>query len=146
MKKILSSLLLLLVCIAAQAKVIKITLTDGTTKVFTSSELSAIDFNDDGTLTITTYDGQQIAALDADFDALTIGDEATVTDIYPDVLSFNIDADGIPVNLESERNIMKMNYVYPSTDPFGEPITLSGTILIPETFGRARLRVRASSW
>lgn len=132
MKKILSSLLLLLVCIAAQAKVIKITLTDGTTKVFTSSELSAIDFNDDGTLTITTYDGQQIAALDADFDALTIGDEATVTDIYPDVLSFNIDADGIPVNLESERNIMKMNYVYPSTDPFGEPITLSGTILIPE--------------
>lgn len=132
MKKILLSLLLLLVCFASEAKVIKVTLSDGSVKVFTSSELSAIDFNDDGTIIITTYDGEQLPALDATFDELTISDEATVSDIFPDMLSFNIDADGIPVDLHSTRNITKINYVYPSVDPFGEPITLSGTILIPE--------------
>ena len=132
MKKILLSLCLLLACIATEAKVIKVTLTDGTVKVFTSSELSAIDFNDNGTLVITTFDGQQLPALDTEFEELTIGDEAIVTEIFPDTLSFNVDADGTPVKLDADRAIMKVNYVYPSTDPSGQPITLSGTLLIPE--------------
>lgn len=132
MKKILNTLLLLLACVATEAKVIKVTLADGTVKVYTSSELSAIDFNDDGTLTVTTYDGQQMPALGAAFDELTIGDEPAITEVFPDTLSFNIDADGTPVNLHTDRAIMKVNYVYPSVDPFGEPVTLSGTILIPE--------------
>lgn len=132
MKKILLSLCLLLACIATEAKVIKVTLTDGTVKVFTSSELSAIDFNDDGKLIITTFDGQQLPALDTEFEELTIGDEAIVTEIFPDTLSFNVDADGTPVKLDADRAIMKVNYVYPSTDPSGQPITLSGTLLIPE--------------
>lgn len=132
MKKILLSLCLLLACIATEAKVIKVTLTDGTVKVFTSSELSAIDFIDDGTLVITTFDGQQLPALDTEFEELTIGDEAIVTEIFPDTLSFNVDADGTPVKLDADRAIMKVNYVYPSTDPSGQPITLSGTMLIPE--------------
>ncbi len=132
MKKILLSLCLLLACIATEAKVIKVTLTDGTVKVFTSSELSAIDFNDNGTLIITTFDGQQLPALDTEFEELTIGDEAIVTEIFPDTLSFNVDADGTPVKLDADRAIMKVNYVYPSTDPSGQPITLSGTMLIPE--------------
>lgn len=132
MKKILLSLCLLLACIATEAKVIKVTLTDGTVKVFTSSELSAIDFNDDGKLVITTFDGQQLPALDTEFEELTIGDEAIVTEIFPDTLSFNVDADGTPVKLDADRAIMKVNYVYPSTDPSGQPITLSGTMLIPE--------------
>ena len=132
MKKILLSLCLLLACIATEAKVIKVTLTDGTVKVFTSSELSAIEFNDDGKLIITTFDGQQLPALDTEFEELTIGDEAIVTEIIPDTLSFNVDADGTPVKLDADRAIMKVNYVYPSTDPSGQPITLSGTMLIPE--------------
>ncbi len=132
MKKVLLSLMLLVACIATEAKVIKITLTDGTYKVFTSSELSAIDFKDDGTLLITTYDGQQLPALAADFDQVSVGDEATFSEEFNDTLSFNIDADGIPVDLKSKRPIVKMNYVYPSTDPFGEPVTLSGTILVPD--------------
>jgi len=125
-------MLLLVACIATEAKVIKVTLSDGSMKVFTSSELSAIDFNDDGTLVVTAYDGRQLPALAADFIELTVGDEATVSEIYPDTLRFNIDADGVPVDLKTERNIMKVNYVYPSADPFGQPITLSGTMLIPE--------------
>ena len=123
---------MLVVCVATEAKTVKITLSDGTVKVFTSSQLSAIDFNDDGTLTITTYNGQVLPALEADFESVDINYDAAVSDIYPDQLSFNIDADGIPVDLHTDRAIMKMNYVYPSTDPWGEPITLSGTILFPE--------------
>ena len=139
MKKILlSSLFLLLACIATEAKVVKVTLTDGTAKVFTTSELAAIDFNADGTVVITTYDGRQLPALSANIEELTIGEEAVVTKVFPDTLSFNIDADGTPVSLPNDRAIMKVNYVYPSIDPFGEPITLSGTMLIPEEIWTGR--------
>ena len=131
MKKLLLSLLVLMASVAAEAKVVKITLADGTMKVFTSSQLSAIDFNEDGTLSLTTYDGEQLPPLAGKFEMIEIGDDAAISDIYPDNLSFNIDADGIPVNLNSDRSIIKVNYVYPSTDPFGESITLSGTMLIP---------------
>lgn len=85
---------MLVVCVATEAKTIKITLSDGTVKVFTSSQLSAIDFNDDGTLTITTYNGQVLPALEADFESVNINYDAVVSDIYPVQLSFNIDADG----------------------------------------------------
>lgn len=117
--------------VSAEAKIVKITLADGTQRIYTSSELSAIDFNDDGTMTVTTYDGQLLEAIDADLDMLEIGDEATVTTVFPDTLSFKIDVDGIPVDLHTTRPVTKVNYVYPSTDPYGESITLSGTILIP---------------
>ncbi len=140
MKKILLSLFFLLVCIATEAKVIKVTLTDGTVKVFTSSELSAIDFNDDGTIVITTYDGQQLPALDAELAELTISEETTVTEVFADTLRFNIDADGTPVDLHSERPITKVNYVYRSVDPQGQPIMLSGTILIPENIWKKDVR------
>ncbi|MBR1596735.1 MAG: hypothetical protein IJ665_08625 [Phocaeicola sp.] len=140
MKKILLSLFFLLACIATEAKVIKVTLADGSVKVFTSSELSAIDFNEDGTIVITTYDGQQLPAMEADFAELTISEETTVTAVYTDTLRFKIDADGIPVDLHSERPITKVNYVYPSVDPQGQPIMLSGTILIPENIWKKDVR------
>lgn len=133
MKKILLVLLILITSFAtADAKVIKIKMADGSLRVYTSSELSAIDFNDDGTLTITTYDGQQLEASEVEFDEVEIGDEAAVATVYPDTLRFTIQADTTLIDLEIERPIMKMNYVYPSLDPDGQPITLSGTILIPE--------------
>lgn len=132
MKKIFLLLLAFMAVWAAEAKVIKLTLADGSVKVYTSSELSAIDFNDDGTLTLTTYDGVELPALDAVYEELTIGDEPTVCAIFPDTLSFTIDVDGLPVKIPSVRPIMKVNYVYPTTDPYGAPITMSGTILLPE--------------
>lgn len=117
---------------ATQAKVVKITLTDGTQKVVTSSELSAIDFNEDGTLTLTSYNGEELTTEALGYTKVEINDEAAVCEQFNDTLAFNIDVDGLPVNLNSERPVNKINYVYPSTDPFGEPITLSGTILIPD--------------
>ena len=131
MKKIFLLLLGMVSLLTAEAKVVKITLADGSVKIFTSSQLSAIDFNEDGTLTLTTYDGEQLPPLAGKFEMIEIGDDAAISDIYPDNLSFNIDADGVPVDINSERSIVKVNYVYPSTDPFGESITLSGTMLIP---------------
>ena len=131
MKKIFLLLLGMVSLLTAEAKVVKITLANGSVKIFTSSQLSAIDFNEDGTLSLTTYDGEQLPPLAGKFEMIEIGDDAAISDIYPDNLSFNIDADGIPVNLNSDRSIIKVNYVYPSTDPFGESITLSGTMLIP---------------
>ena len=132
MKKLFLFLVAMMSLLTAEAKVIKITLADGSVKIFTSSQLSAIDFNDDGMLIITTYDGEKLPPLDGKFEMIEIGDDAAISDIYPDNLSFNIDADGVPVDLNSERSIVKVNYVYPSTDPFGEAITLSGTMLIPD--------------
>jgi hypothetical protein len=130
-KLIIALTALLAMAVTTNAKVVKIMLSDGTQRVYTSSEISAIDFNDDGTLTVTTYDGQ-MQIFDAELEILEIGDEATITAVYPDTLSFIIDVDGIPVDLHTNRNITKVNYVYPSTDPFGNSITLSGTMLIPE--------------
>ena len=132
MKKLLLAIMALVTSVAIQAKVIKITLSDGSQQVYTSSQLSAIDFNEDGTLTLTTYDGQVLPPIVADYDAVEISDEAVVYETFNDTLSFNLDADGVPVDLHATRPITKINYVYPSKDPFGEPVTLSGTILIPD--------------
>lgn len=132
MKKFFLLFVALTALMAAEAKVVKITLSDGTVRVFTSSELSAIDFLEDGTLQLTTYDGRQMEALDASFDEVEIGDQETLCSQQADTLRFEVDADGIPVDLNFERPIQKLNYVYPSVDPWGQPITLSGTILIPE--------------
>ena len=141
MKKILITLVTLVTLLAtADAKVIKINLVDGRQMVFTSSELAYIEFSDDGTMTVTSYDFQQIQFREADYESVEINDDATFTDQYPDMLNFNIDADGIPVDLGIDRNIMKLNYVYPSTDRFGEPVTLSGTILIPEEIWNGEAR------
>ncbi|MBR6275655.1 MAG: hypothetical protein IKR31_01790, partial [Prevotella sp.] len=131
MKKILLTLLALVAVMAVNAKIVKIKIADGTMKVFTTSELSSIDFNDNGTLKVTTYQGEVLEGLDAKFDELEIGSEPIIYEQYPDKLSFNIDADGIPVDLHQTRSIMKLNYVYPSVDPYGASISLSGTMLIP---------------
>lgn len=125
------TLLVFVACMAAEAKTIKITLADGTVKVFTTSQLDAIDFNDDGTLTITTFDGEVLEALGAEFDELTVGYEDIIYEEVDDVLSFEADVDGLPVDLNYDRDAKRLNYVYTSTDPFSEPITLSGSILIP---------------
>lgn len=131
MRRILLTLLVFVACMAAEAKTIKITLADGTVKVFTTSQLDAIDFNDDGTLTITTFDGEVLEALGAEFDELTVGYEDIIYEEVDDVLSFEADVDGLPVDLNYDRDAKRLNYVYTSTDPFSEPITLSGSILIP---------------
>ena len=109
MKKLLLAIMALVTSVTIQAKVIKITLSDGSQQVYTSSQLSAIDFNEDGTLTLTTYDGQVLPPIVADYDAVEISDEAVVYETFNDTLSFNLDADGVPVDLHATRPIAKIN-------------------------------------
>ena len=132
MKKILLTIAGLLALLTADAKVVKFLLADGSMTVLTSSELSAIDFNDDGTMTVTTYDGQQIEALATDFEEIVIDDEETICTQVADTVRFKLDVGDVHFDLGTERALTKLNYVYPSQDPWGEPVTLSGTILIPD--------------
>jgi len=131
MKKLLFVLLAFVTCMTTQAKTVKITLADGSVKVYTSSQLSAIDFNEDGSLTVTTYDNKKLEALDAEFEELSIGYENIIYEELDDVLSFEADVDGLTVDLHYDRDGKRLNYVYTSTDPYGNPITLSGSIIIP---------------
>ena len=57
MKKILLALVALFATVAVEAKIIKITMANDDPKIYTSSQLSAIDFNDDGTISVYDYKG-----------------------------------------------------------------------------------------
>ena len=132
MKKILLTLFVLLTTFAAEAKIIKIVFADGSTKVYTSSQLSAIDFSEEGYVTVTGYDGQILLESEGALDMLTIDEDEAVYEQKSDVLLFDMDVDGMPIKLNDKRPVTRLNYFYPSTDPFGEPISLSGTIIIPD--------------
>ena len=73
MKKILLVLVALIATMAAEAKIIKISRAFDS-KVYSSSELSAIEFNDDGTVSIYDYNGALLEKVDLNFYDLTIGD------------------------------------------------------------------------
>ena len=60
MKKILLALMALVACTTINAKIVKVTFEDNTVKYYVSAQLSAIDFNDDGIVTITSYDGNEL--------------------------------------------------------------------------------------
>ena len=131
MKKILLTLLALVLAFAAEAKVVKITLADGSEVVISTSELSAIDFEDDGTVRITLLDGRKYYAgqdgISALLEELTIGDDEVVYEELDRTVAFNYnDKDYFT------RGVHQINFLYPSTDPWGEPITLSGAIFIPQ--------------
>ena len=150
MKKILLALIAMVACTTINAKVVKITLKDKTTKVYTSSQLSAIDFNDNGTTTIKSFDGQVLAELSSEVEDVEISDVEAVTEIKAINMEFNpglisalkdsnkglssIDSDPI-----SSRNAHQVNFVYPSTDPDGNPVTLSGCMFIPDEIWNAEV-------
>ena len=65
----------------ANAKVIRIHYSDGTTKVYTSSELSTIDFNNNGTVTVYAYDGSLIPQPAGKiYESVTVDDQEAVTE------------------------------------------------------------------
>ena len=148
MKKILLALIAMVACTTINAKVVKITLKDKTTKVYTSSQLSAIDFNDNGTTTIKSFDGQVLAELSSEVEDVEISDVEAVTEIKAINMEFNpmlIVALGNGEELSSiddtepisTRAAHQINFVYPSIDPYGEPVTLSGAIWIPDNIWNA---------
>ncbi len=128
MKKLLLVAIALLIGIASvQAKVVKITMKDGSTRVLTSSQLSSLDFDEQGNISALTYDGNPIDDLSGQVGQIEIDDEEEELEMisrqvefgYNDLVLFN-------------RNVKVINFVYPSVDPFGKSITLSGSIIIPE--------------
>ena len=139
MKKLLLSLVMLTVTLVAGAKVVKFTMIDGTTKVYTSTQLGAIDVDDDGNVTVTDYQGAEIETIAAnDIMELSIGDDADIMEIKERNLDFSLSIIGLDGPPLYSRPIRQVNIVYPSTDPFGNPVTLSGTMLIPDNISEGR--------
>lgn len=117
----------LLTAATAQAIVVKYTLADGTWQAITSSELASIDFNDDGTLTMTTYDGQSIVTTDYQFDELEIGKRALLLP-EPEDFDMTFEYEGLSVGT---RAVRQYKLLYPTVDPWGDSITMSARIVIP---------------
>ena len=112
----------------ANAKVIRIHYSDGTTKVYTSSELSTIDFNNNGTVTVYAYDGSLIPQPAGKiYESVTVDDQEAVTEYA----SHQLEGEVYGVTL-GRRNVTAINMVYPSVDPANNSVSLSGTILIPD--------------
>ncbi|MBR1726163.1 MAG: hypothetical protein IJ724_05875, partial [Muribaculaceae bacterium] len=132
MNKILRYTLLLVAALllgaTAQAMVIKYVLEDGSMHAITSSELSAIDFNDDGSLTLTTYDGEIITTTECMFDELEIGTREVLLPGETD-LDMTFEYEGLSLGT---RPVRQYNFLYPTVDPQGDSITMSGRIVIPK--------------
>ena len=131
MKKLLFALLALTFCMVANAKVIKITMSGGYTKVYASSQLESINFNDDGTITVMGYDYKVLETLDPELVEIEIDDEEETYEYRNQTVEFSLELANLGDGPLFTRTVRRINFVYPSTDPFGDPITLSGTILIP---------------
>lgn len=138
MKKILLALMALVACTTINAKIVKVTFEDNTVKYYVSAQLSAIDFNDDGTATITSYDGNELLK-DANIKEVSISTKETVvavkdiamsaySSILPSPNTGKPNTDSEPIGT---RNVKQLNIFYPSVDPWGDPITMSGVIWIP---------------
>lgn len=111
----------------ANAKVIRISYSDGSQKVYTSSEVSSIVFNNNGTLTVYAYDGTLLPQpAGRMYESVTVDDQEAITDVVGRRLTAELSG----VSL-MQRNVTAVNFVYPSVDPRNNSISLSGTILIP---------------
>ena len=127
MKKILFLTIALMMFGIANARVIRISYSNGTEQVYTSSELSSIVFNNNGTLTIYSYDGTVIPQpAGVLYERITVDDQETVTSIVGRQL--NADINGVTL---TQRQATAINFVYSSVDPENNTISLSGTILVP---------------
>ena len=140
MKKYLIALMALVATATVQAKIIKIAMSDGSHKIYSSSELSEINFNADGTASVVSYDGKALATIDPTIDKITIGDDEEIIKVTERTVSFDISSsarylagieglDSIPTFY---RDVTQMTFAYTSRDPYGDPTTLSGSIIIPQ--------------
>ena len=148
MKKILLALIAMVACTAVNAKVVKITMKDNITKVYTSSQISAIDFNDDGSIMVTSYDNKVLDVLTGEIVDVTVSDEEAITEVKSITMEFNpmlvvaLSNGEDLASIEgttpiSTRAAHQINFVYPSTDPYGDPVTLSGAIWVPDNIWNA---------
>lgn len=168
MKKILLALVALFATIAVEAKIIKITRPYSNPKVYTSTQLSSIEFNEDGTISIYDYNNELLATLNPAFDELTIGDEEevflTVTrtistadmlekmqdEAYKGLLEIvsselGMDMETLMSTLgevmpATPREVQQIMFYYPTVDPYGNPISQSACITIPMNIVRGQAR------
>lgn len=126
MKKIILALAASVMATGAMAHIVSITLDDGTEKVITTSELKSIDI-DGQKITATAWDGTVIEGLNnVATKSISMGDEVRVTEVIDRTIAFEYE--NIPLG---SRDTKCINFVYPSVDPRGNAISLSGTIIIP---------------
>ena len=126
MRQIVIAILMLLMATGTEAKVVKVTMADGTRRIYSTSQLSSIDFNNDGSIVMTTYDGKTTDLTGGQFEEVSIDDEAAIMQITDTTVVFP-EKDAV-----YDRHLKKIDFAYPSADPHGNPTTLSGSILIPE--------------
>ena len=126
-KKSLLALFLAATTLGMSGKVVKMTLEDGSEHVVTSSEIASIDFGEEGTLLVTTFDGKEYLTTEDLFEQITIGDKEEITGESDFTMEFGYN-DIVLFTREAHR----INFVYPTTDPWGMPISMSGIIVIPQ--------------
>ena len=127
MKKIILSLVATFMAVSAFAHIVTITLSDGTERVITTSQLKSINV-DGKKITAVDYYGNIIEGLNnISASTIVMDDKARITEIISKKISFEYS--GITLG---SRDCKLVNYVYPSVDPSGNPISLSGVIIIPD--------------
>lgn len=168
MKKILLVLVALIATMAAEAKIIMISHAFES-KVYTSTQLSSIEFNDDGTVSIYDYNGALLEKVNLDFYDLTIGDEEKVFKTVTRTIStadmlekmqdeaykglLEIVSSELGMDMETmiatlgkvmpnttPRNVQQIMFYYPTVDPYGNPVTQSACITIPMNIVRGQAR------
>ena len=139
MKKYLLLLAAATLSLALSAKVVTITLTNGEKRYFSTSQLGSIDMNEDGTV-VNDYNGEPIDLGD-DISNVTVNDDPVIYQVEDKTWEFSYDRVAVSeLNLDIDltslpgmkRDVRILRYLYPSVDPSGEPITLSGIIVIPK--------------
>lgn len=140
MKKILFFLLTAACTVALQAKVVTFTLDNGEKRYFSSSQLGSIDINENQS-TVTTWDGEVIDELTNCVRNVQINDDPVIYEEKDMTWRFSYDKVAVSeLNLDItltdydafKRDVRVLRYLYPSVDPTGDPVTLSGIIVIPK--------------
>ena len=140
MKKILFFLLTAACTVALQAKVVTFTLDNGEKRYFSSSQLGSIDVNENQS-TVTTWDGEIIDELTNCVRNVQINDDPVIYEEKDMTWKFSYDKVAVSeLNLDItltdydafKRDVRVLRYLYPSVDPSGDPVTLSGIIVIPK--------------
>lgn len=139
MRKYLFLLMAVAMSVVMSAKVVTITLNNGDVKYFSTSQLGAIDVTATGNV-LTDYNGEKIE-LPGNIVDIAINDEPVIYEEKDSTWIFSYDKVvvselGLDIDLAEldafKRDVRIYRYLYPSVDPQGEPVTLSGIIVVPK--------------
>jgi len=125
--------------LTANAKVVHVYYTDGVEEIYSSSQLGAIDFRPDGTVYITAYDGSPLSHREGVmFQRVTVDDNEAVTGTFNETLQIPY----VGALSTFSRNVTRINFLYPSHDPQGNSVTLSGSIIVPQNIMNGQKKAR----